>query len=333
MRPEFQRLGRLTQVDPRTVWPGEATDLTPWLAETENLELLGETLGLELELEAQERYVGPFRADILCKDTANGSWVLIENQLEKTNHGHLGQLLTYAAGLDAVTIVWIARKFTEEHRAALDWLNRSTATEINFFGLEIEVWRITDSPPAPKFNVVSKPNDWSRQVALRAKDLDLSPLKELQYDFWDQFNELLRDSSSRVRPRSPKPDSWMTYAIGHSGFRLEAVLNSVQRRIGVNLLMRGDGAKNNFHQLLENRVRIEQQLRMSLVWDELPEKQRSAIRVVLEDADITEKTRWPEYQTWLKNQLEAFREAFGPLVTRLAANSDGEDDAIYLDEQ
>lgn len=147
--------------------------MTPWLAQAENLELLGETLGLELEFEAQERNVGAFRADILCKDTADDSWVLIENQLEKTNHSHLGQLITYAAGLDAVTIVWLARKYTEEHRAALDWLNGNTDRGINFFGLEIEVWRIGDSPPAPKFNVISKPNDWSRQAAIRAKETDL----------------------------------------------------------------------------------------------------------------------------------------------------------------
>jgi hypothetical protein len=157
-------LGRLERVSLRVVWSSESGDFTPWLERAENLKLLGETIGLELECEAQEKEVGPFRADILCKDTATNNWVLIENQLERTDHIHLGQLLTYAAGLDAVTIVWITERFIEEHRAALDWLNEKTERGINFFGLEVELWRIGDSAIAPKFNIVSEPNEWTRTV-------------------------------------------------------------------------------------------------------------------------------------------------------------------------
>ena len=149
-------LGRLQKVELREAWTTESGDFTPWLAKEENLSLLGETIGIELELESQEKDVGPFRADILCKDTATDNWVLIENQLERTDHTHLGQLLTYAAGLNAVTIVWIAERFTAEHRAALDWLNEKTDEKINFFGLEIELWQIGDSPIAPKFNIISQ---------------------------------------------------------------------------------------------------------------------------------------------------------------------------------
>lgn len=147
-------LGRLEKVDLRNFWTTEAGDFTPWLAQEENIALLGEAVGVELEVEAQEKSVGPFRADILCKDTSTDQWVLIENQLERTDHTHLGQLLTYGAGLNAVTIVWIAAKFTEEHRAALDWLNEITDERFNFFGLEVELWRIGDSLAAPKFNII-----------------------------------------------------------------------------------------------------------------------------------------------------------------------------------
>ena len=155
-------LGRLKQVELRDIWGNEAQHFTPWLAAEENLSVLADTLDMELELEDQEMDVGQFRADILCKNADGGSWVLIENQLERTDHRHLGQLLTYAAGLHAVTICWIAKNFTEEHRATLDWLNEITDGRFQFFGLEIEVWKIGNSLPAPKFNVVSKPNDWSR---------------------------------------------------------------------------------------------------------------------------------------------------------------------------
>ncbi len=137
-----QQLGKLERIsDLRRIWESEATHFTPWLAREDNLALLADTIGLDLELEAQEKSVGSFRADILCRETANNSWVLIENQLDKTDHNHLGQLLTYAAGLNAATIVWIAKRFTDEHQANLEWLNGVTGDEINLFGLEIELWR------------------------------------------------------------------------------------------------------------------------------------------------------------------------------------------------
>lgn len=169
-------LGRLTPVELRNIWSSEASDFTPWLAREENLSILGEVLGVDLELEAQEQAVGPFRADILCKKIGSGTWVLIENQLERSDHLHLVQLLTYASGLDAVTIVWIAATFTEEHRSTLDWLNRITDESFRFFGLEVELWRIGESPAAPKFNIVSKPNNWSRSVAQAARAIDDSKL-------------------------------------------------------------------------------------------------------------------------------------------------------------
>ena len=151
------RLGKLEPVELRDCWEREDSDFTPWLASDENIALLGEAIGLELEVQQEEAAVGPFRADILCRDTNSGGLVIIENQLERTDHSHLGQTLTYAAGLDAVTIVWIAASFTEEHRAALDWLNRISHEGVRFFGVEIELWRIGDSAPAPMFNIVAVP--------------------------------------------------------------------------------------------------------------------------------------------------------------------------------
>ncbi|MBL8848734.1 MAG: hypothetical protein JNG89_03580, partial [Planctomycetaceae bacterium] len=142
------KLAELQRVELREAWTNEATDFTPWLALETNIRLLSEAIGIDLEVEAQEKSVGPFSADILCKDRATSNWVLIENQLEKTDHTHLGQLMTYAAGLKAVTIVWIASRIRDEHRAALDWLNEITDGAFNFFGLEVELWRIADSPPA-----------------------------------------------------------------------------------------------------------------------------------------------------------------------------------------
>ena len=215
--------GRLISVNPRTAWQNEADDFTPWLSVRENLNLLGTTIGIELEFEAQEKSVGPFRADILCRDTATGDWVLIENQLERTDHTHLGQLITYAAGLRAVTIVWIASPFTEEHRAALDWMNDITDTRFNFFGLEVELWRIGDSPLAPKFNVVSKPNDWSKAVVEGASRPDLNETQQLQLDFWTAFRTYASEHAVSIKPIKPLPSTWMGLAVGRSGFGLAAI--------------------------------------------------------------------------------------------------------------
>ncbi len=159
------KLARLERVDLREEWKTEAQDFTPWLAQADNLALLSETLNMELKTMGQEASVGPFRADILCRDTLDDSWVLIENQLERTDHTHLGQLLTYAAGLQTVTIIWVAATFNDEHRAALDWLNEITDERFRFFGLEVELWKIGDSPAAPKFNIVSKPNEWAHSAS------------------------------------------------------------------------------------------------------------------------------------------------------------------------
>jgi hypothetical protein len=196
-------LGRLEKVDLRKAWVSESSGFTPWLAQSENLKLLGEAIGLELELEAQEKEVGPFRADLLCKVTQSDSWVLIENQLEMTDHRHLGQILTYAAGLKAVTIVWVAQTIREEHRAALDWLNSVTTEQINFFGLEIELWKIGESPFAPKFNVVSKPNNWSKRVTEGVEKIELSETRSLQLAFWTAFRQFVEAKGSKLRLSKP----------------------------------------------------------------------------------------------------------------------------------
>ena len=222
-------LGKLERVDLRTIWESENVDFTPWLAKEENLEMLGETIGISLELEATEKNVGLFRADILCKnmgDDSKESWVLIENQLERTNHTHIGQLLTYAAGLDAVTIVWVASKFTEQHRATLDWLNKITDEEFQFFGLEVEAWKIGDSLAAPKFNVISKPNNWSKSISHGARTInegELGETKAMQLRYWQSFEKYLQDKGSTLSPQNSIARSWQRFTIGVTSVAIESV--------------------------------------------------------------------------------------------------------------
>ncbi|HEX2865108.1 MAG TPA: DUF4268 domain-containing protein [Deinococcales bacterium] len=321
-----QALGRLEAVDPREVWAGEASDFTPWLATAEGLELLSDTIGLDLELEAQEKNVGPFRADILCKNTVDGSWVLVENQLERTDHNHLGQILTYAAGLDAVTIVWVARRFTDEHRAALDWLNRVTEAKINFFGLELEVWRIGNSARAPKFNIVSQPNDWEKVVGPGPVP-DLTPTKQMQFAFWTEFREFLIERQSVVKPQKALPQQWATFSIGRSGFHLEANLHTGSGRVGALLVIEGSpDTKKYFHLLERERQAIEAELGETLDWAELPGKGESRVRLFKHGVSFEDATQRPSVYEWLASRLEALHKVFAQRVKNLDASQWAPDD-------
>jgi len=175
--------GEVSSVDLRQLWPHEERDFTPWLLE--NSVLLERALGIDIELHHREERIGDFSLDIIGRDLSSDAPLIIENQLEPSDHRHLGQLLTYASGSDAGTIVWIARSFSEPHRSALDWLNTHTSDGIRFFGIEIRAIRVDDSRPAPVLEVVARPNDWERRVASSTKPL--SPKMELYREFWDRY--------------------------------------------------------------------------------------------------------------------------------------------------
>ncbi len=324
-----QELGTLKKVELRNIWASEAQDFTPWLAQENNLGQLSKVLSMELELEAQEQNVGPFRADILCRNADDGSWVLIENQLERTDHIHLGQLLTYAAGLHAVTIVWVAATFTDEHRAALDWLNEITDDSFQFFGLEVELWKIGESPAAPKFNVVSKPNDWSRSVSQAAKKLSNEALTEtqtLQLDYWTSFREFLLAENSAIRPQKPSPQHWANYKIGRVGFVLGALLNSRENRVGIELVLNDKKSKAYFWLLFDQKEQIESELGFPLDWKELPERKKSTLLYFLNDVNPLDKNKWSEYHIWMKEKLEAVNTVLRPRIKELDASSWQPDD-------
>jgi hypothetical protein len=313
-------LGLLQQVDLRQVWLSESSDFTPWLAQAENLAILGETIGVDLELEAQEKFVGPFRADILCKDADNDSWVLIENQLARTDHNHLGQLLTYAAGLQTVTIVWVAAKFTEEHRAALDWLNEITNSRFRFFGLEVELWRIGDSVPAPRFNVISKPNDWSRSVERAASQIDaeaLSDTKLQQQRYWQAFNEHLDSIGAPLRTRTARPQHWHNFSIGRSKFKLCTKVNTQAHTIAAELFISHQRANDYLDLLKADREAIEAECGFALDWQDLPGRIGSRVEIARAGTDPTQETNWPLQHEWLADKLVKMNKAFRNRVATL----------------
>jgi hypothetical protein len=311
-------LGTLERVELRTVWTHEAHHFTPWLAQEDNLAALGKVLGLELDLSGLEVAVGAYAADIVCTDVRTQTQVLIENQLERTDHGHLGQILTYAAGLDAKTVIWVAARFTDEHRAAIDWLNKITGDDWQFFGLEIELWRIGVSPPAPRFNLVCRPNDWSRAVREEAARAEAnSPGQAFRLSFWTAF----RDWRAERKLWAPKPATftWQNHSVGRTGFTLEAVVRREKKELGVRLYINCADLpiKGVFRYLLARQAQIHASLGFPLVWEELPDQKGSVIHVVKAGAALDDEAQWPAFFEWLSATLVKMDAAFRPLIKPL----------------
>ena len=299
------QLGRLEKVDLREVWANEARDFTPWLAREENIALLSEAIGMELEVEESEKSVGSFAADIVCLESGTEHRVLIENQLEKTDHAHLGQLITYAAGLDAVTVIWISGRFTDEHRAALDWFNNITQTDINFFGIEIELLRrVGDSVICPQFDIVVKPNQWTK-TSRRA-----SKLGQQQLEYWTAFCNLVEQKKGLVKPSKPKDSSWIRHTI-FSGFNLD--IGTAKRRIHINVFLSDDNRSTIFNLLEQEKNEIEREIGMELEW------KRSSNRIYLRkfDCDTSDRKAWPEQHDWLYEKLQLFHSAFATRIKTL----------------
>lgn len=333
-----QVLGALERVDVRSAWVTESQSFTPWLASDGGLRLLSSTLGIELELQTTEHRVGPFRADILAKrtDTPDEHWVLIENQLERTDHLHLGQLLTYAAGLKAATIVWVASNFTDEHRAALDWLNEITTEHFEFYGLEVELWKIGNSLPAPKLNLVVRPNDWTRSAkeSIGADGGSVSPLKLMQQRYWSALHEVIKLKARTVKPQKALPQHWSNFGIGKSGVWLCASMDTISREISIECQMRGPDGKSWFKQLEAQKAEIESEVGSALSWELLPEKKLSKISLTRSDTDPKNEADWPSQHEWVTTTLAAFHAAFSKRARLLVGTADsaGDEEVVRQDE-
>ena len=313
-----ENLKRLTPVDLREVWETEAQHFTPWLAQEENLTLLGETLDMELELEAQEVNIGDFRADLLCKNTVDGEWVLIENQLTPTDHTHAGQLLTYAAGLDAHAVIWIAETFRSEHRAMLDSLNQITDERYCFFGVEVQVWQIEDSNPAVQFHVVSSPNVWSRGTR-HAAGQDLSETEQRQIRYWTGLREYMNDNGSSVNCPAPTARDYLQFSIGRTTFTLQAWVASTNREIGIRLYMAGDFSKAHYSLLKEQQEEIHNEFGETLEWNEFRTSEWSRISLSKADTDSLDESDWPQQYEWFTAKLERFNQVFRERIRGLDA--------------
>lgn len=310
-------LGTLSRVPLRTAWQHEANQFTPWLSQADNLNALADALGLsELVCVATEHWVGDFKLDILCTD--GDDQVIIENQLEETDHKHLGQILAYAAGVGAKKVIWVADSFRPEHASALEFLNDNTTDELAFFGVRVELWRIGDSPLAPKFEVIVKPNNWAKAGRVQARAAtDASPTKQLQQRFWTALIEHLASKAPQIRPQKPRPQHWLNNSIGRSGFALNITANTRDERLGVELWMPGVAAKQHFSRLKAQQNDIEEKLGFKLDWQELPDSMACRIATWYPQASIEDEGRWSEYLDWLTQHLVKMDQVLRPIVKSL----------------
>lgn len=310
-------LGKLERISLRKAWAHEAGEFTPWLAQVDNLTLLAESLDLsELELVGTEHPVGDFKVDILCTD--DGGKVIIENQLAKTDHTHLGQILTYAAGVGARKVIWLAESFRTEHVAALEFLNQHTTDELDFFAVEIELWRIGDSPMAPSFNVVVKPNDWAKTGQQNAKAAaTTTPTKQRQLKFWTGWQAWLQAKGSTLRTQKPLPQHWTNIALGRSGIHLAASVNSRESRVGMEVYIDHDNSKSMFKQLQAQQAEIDVALGVKLEWMELPDGHACRILQVRPESPLEREDQWPAYHAWLEHAALRMSDVFRPLIKEL----------------
>jgi Domain of unknown function (DUF4268) len=323
-------LGRLVFVPLREVWAHEAKDFTPWLADGENLGLLADTLQLgELQLQGTEVAVGNFSIDILARDI-EGRMVVIENQFGPTDHTHLGQIMTYVAGQDGhATVIWIAESIREEHRAAIDWLNASTVEGFNFFAVEVEALRIGTSTPAPWFNVVAKPNNWSRGVARATRSADggaLNDRAKAYVAYWSGFGAFLQDKHAPYKMPNPAPrDYWCGFGIGRSGFLLSDTAGFRDRKLGVEIYLNHRAAKRAFDLLESERDTIEAEFGARLDWQRMDDKKACRIAIYRTDLDPRDENQRAVQYEWFLDEMRRFSEAFSNRIRSLpldAADAD-----------
>ena len=302
-------LGKLAKIsDLRTVWPHEALDFTPWLAQEDNIALLSDELGIDISVDETESSVGSFSVDILATETGTGNKIIIENQLEETNHDHLGKLITYASGKDAKIIIWIVKRAREEHRRAIEWLNNHTDEEMSFFLVEIELWSINNSEPAVKFCVVEQPNNWVKEI--KKIESSLTEAQRLKLEYWTQFVEYaFADAtySNEFNKRKPSSDHWYSVGLGSSEYGMNFLVNTQKNRITIEVYI--TNKKDLYHMFFNNKNEIEEMIGAQLDWRELPNRKASRILYVL-DADVKNTDDRKRQFDWIKEYSVKMAKAF-----------------------
>ena len=300
-------LSKLNKVELREVWGHEAIDFTNWLAQTENLDALSEEIGVDIKFIKAEASVGKFSVDILAEEEASGRKIIIENQLEGTNHDHLGKIITYASGYDAEIIIWIVKDIRDEHQKAIEWLNEHTDEDISFFLIKIELWQIEGSNPAPKFEIIVSPNEWAKAIKTSPSNGELTDTKLQQLEFWNKFKNYVRENDTRIRLQTPRPQHWYDVSMGSSDGHVALTINSRENLIGCEVYISKN--KDLFNFLRERKDEIEKEIGESIEWVDAAVASRMKIKK--EVSNLFSQTEAENYFAWLYEKTVLFQKVFG----------------------
>ena len=309
------KLGRLNEVDVRELWKHEQYDFSNWLALEENIALLNDTLGLSLIDVDKEVYVGAYRCDLVARDEITGVKVIIENQLEASNHDHLGKIITYASGLDASVVVWVVTRAREEHRSAIEWLNNNTGSNLNFFLLEIHAYRIGDSLAAPKFEVIEKPNDFIKYAKGIKTTNEITKTQAECLAFWMMFNDVLDAQNNPINPTKATIDHWRNVAIGSSEACVSINLVNKDNCVVVDVYIFDN--KDLFDGLYSQREEIEHALGYSLDWQRIDDKKASRIKYTIFGLNFNDHSNYRALMDEIINRATQMREVFSMRVKGL----------------
>ena len=305
-------LSKLEEIkDLRTVWPHEALDFTPWLAQDDNITLLADAIGIDITVDETESSVGDFNVDIFASETGTDRKIIIENQLEDTNHDHLGKLITYASGKSADIVIWVVKQASEEHKAAIEWLNNHTDDSVGFFLCEIKLYRIGNSEPAVKFEVIEKPNDWTKEIK---KSESINETQQLRYDYWVAFEDYAFKNptfAKNFKKRKPSKNHWLNFSIGSSACHIAVSQIKQRNELDVELYISDD--TELYNSLYENKTDIELTSGLSFDWRELPD--RKASRIVLEKSvQLENKNAWESQFEWLIDVMVKMKTTFSKYI-------------------
>lgn len=294
----------------REVWGHEALDFTRWLSLEQNLSLLSDEIGVEIKLIQTEANVGKFNVDILAEEEGSGRKVIIENQLEDTNHDHLGKIITYASGYDAEIIIWIVKDAREEHRKSIDWLNEHTDENISFFLIKLELWQIGNSDPAPKFEVLVSPNEWAKAIKTNVATGNFTDTKLQQLEFWTRFKAYVNAKDSKLRLQSPRPQHWYDVSIGTSDAHISLTVNTKDNSIGCELYIPDN--KDLFTFLKNLAPDIEQELQTKIEW--VDARKATRIKARFDAPDVLNTKNGDAYFEWLYKNTVLFRNTFNKYI-------------------
>lgn len=299
------KLVKQKQISPRKMWANEQYDFTPWLVE--HIEELGEKIGMELEVVGREVSVGPYSADILAKETSTNNYVVIENQLEKTNHDHLGKSITYASALNAKTIVWIATDFTEEHKKAFDWLNDNTNEELAFWAIQLELWQISEDTASMRFNIVCTPS--SNVKTIKSKTNSESETTQKQLEYWTMFRDKLMATKKFTSLHTPRPQYWFDVALGRSGINLSNTCNVQKSVVGIRVYISSKVVDTYLPALEARKAEINKALGCEPEWNPNPNAKDKTITLSFQ-TDLSDPEKTEESLEWMVKNTIVFWSVF-----------------------